>query len=37
MIGLRLSLDRWQSRHSHEVTIEGLHPCLDLFGLALEK
>jgi len=37
MIGLRLSLDRWQSRLSHEVAIEGRRPCLDLFCLALEK
>ncbi|NNM97098.1 MAG: GNAT family N-acetyltransferase [Candidatus Dormibacteraeota bacterium] len=37
MIGLRLSLGGWQSHHFHEVTIEGLDPCLELFGVTPEK
>lgn len=30
----RLTRERWEARRRHDVTIEGLDPCLELFGAA---
>ncbi len=32
-IGLRLTRDRWSARQRQDIEIEGLGPCLELFGV----
>lgn len=33
MIGLRLDHDRWAARRRDDITIEGVEPCLAMFGI----
>ena len=34
MLGYRLSRERWQAHRREDISIEGLEPCLELFGLS---
>jgi RimJ/RimL family protein N-acetyltransferase len=34
LVGFRLSRDEWERRRRDDIAIEGLEPCLDMFGLA---
>jgi hypothetical protein len=33
LVGYRLTRDAWETRRRDDIIIEGLEPCLELFGL----
>ena len=33
IVGYRLARETWEPRRRDDIVIEGLEPCLDLFGL----
>ena len=37
MLGYRLSRESWQARRRDDISIEGLEPCLELFGLTVRS
>lgn len=36
LLRFRIDRDRWQAARRHQVTVEGLEPCLSMFGLGPE-